>query len=998
MTKEELKQYIDQNVYENQDGDITGEALNDVLKAIVDDGGTKVEANPTGEATTPLTKIKIGETNYNIPQTDTSNLATKQELQQGLSGKQDTIADLQQIRTRADEGHTAVQPSELEEAIDAVNPFAGAVEATDAERLQALANISNQEAGYDSSDPPAFTGKMGYVVLQPEKAGDVTTTFAAQIANKPNTIFEIRDVFDLGGTQETPVSVTIPANCTLKFNGGIIKNCSILFQNTEISENAVFKNVSIGVGSTIRGNVYARCFSSLENDTINLNYLLNSGADNIYLEAVKYHITSNFSVPTNETQDGYEKYNMSGWKFGILLNNVKSNIHWNNAILEQNTTDSDDDGILCLKTCSDLDISNLTIIGEKLKHEGNTGQWNHGISVLWDCHDIRIHDCEIRENYGDGICLVNNSAITSTGDAAETEKAIKSEWRAKNIYIYDNIFGNTIRNNISVICGKNIHIFNNTFNRIDNSKDGQDNSIITDCGARLFVDVEANYNWQKQDDIVIRGNYMYSNEVAVLSTTGGISVKALSANNNIIVDGNVIKNCWYYAISVGTNLNGGNINVTNNKIDTVSKYGAFCLYGAPDKITVSDNVISNANVGDFNANGGSDYYIIRNTSFYNHIGTSNTENSRVINGIFENCTFSKMRNLQLKNVKFLSCTFNNVSDITFDILTTYAQEAAGPDIIDNCSFNGSYYNGNGNDIRFITLNSTRGLQFNNSNINNVIVNYQLIYSSVGTGSSPINITLNNVKIHGCNSLLLSTGSSTTTSVLLRDVVVENINSKNVMSGKGCFVVVESSNANTTFAARNLSVDFSSFIDSTSVDNNLFYFENKSGASLRFSHIKVTSAEDRILTILQRNFNTGKINSLRINENIVFGIFSNTSSNRFNATQLGNGVLFFDTTLNKLITTNNGTWTNMDGTPLVNYTITKSTNNITIDNTETSIEGNKTYIATLKPNDGYTLTGATVTVTMGGDDVTSFVYNSSTGVIYIPSVTGNIVITATANQI
>ena len=46
MNKEELKQYIDDNIYENQDGEITGEGLNAVLKAIVDDGGTEVEANP----------------------------------------------------------------------------------------------------------------------------------------------------------------------------------------------------------------------------------------------------------------------------------------------------------------------------------------------------------------------------------------------------------------------------------------------------------------------------------------------------------------------------------------------------------------------------------------------------------------------------------------------------------------------------------------------------------------------------------------------------------------------------------------------------------------------------------------------------------------------------------------------------------------------------------------------------------------------------------------
>ena len=61
MTKEELKQYIDDNIYENQDGDITGESLNEVLKAIVDDAGTKVEANPTGTPTETMQTIKIGE-------------------------------------------------------------------------------------------------------------------------------------------------------------------------------------------------------------------------------------------------------------------------------------------------------------------------------------------------------------------------------------------------------------------------------------------------------------------------------------------------------------------------------------------------------------------------------------------------------------------------------------------------------------------------------------------------------------------------------------------------------------------------------------------------------------------------------------------------------------------------------------------------------------------------------------------------------------------------
>ena len=68
MTKEELKQYIDDNIYENVDGDISGDSLNEVLKAIVDDSGTKVEANPDGGGKPSiLRRIKIDDEIYEAP-------------------------------------------------------------------------------------------------------------------------------------------------------------------------------------------------------------------------------------------------------------------------------------------------------------------------------------------------------------------------------------------------------------------------------------------------------------------------------------------------------------------------------------------------------------------------------------------------------------------------------------------------------------------------------------------------------------------------------------------------------------------------------------------------------------------------------------------------------------------------------------------------------------------------------------------------------------------
>ena len=82
------------------------------------------------------------------------------------------------------------------------------------------------------------------------------------------------------------------------------------------------------------------------------------------------------------------------------------------------------------------------------------------------------------------------------------------------------------------------------------------------------------------------------------------------------------------------------------------------------------------------------------------------------------------------------------------------------------------------------------------------------------------------------------------------------------------------------------------------------------------------------------------------------------------------------------------------TPTVKtYTITNTLTKCTNSNSNTSVAENTSYITTITPNSGYELN--TVTVTMGGADVTSTVYNN--GKITINAVTGNIVITAVAKE-
>lgn len=77
--------------------------------------------------------------------------------------------------------------------------------------------------------------------------------------------------------------------------------------------------------------------------------------------------------------------------------------------------------------------------------------------------------------------------------------------------------------------------------------------------------------------------------------------------------------------------------------------------------------------------------------------------------------------------------------------------------------------------------------------------------------------------------------------------------------------------------------------------------------------------------------------------------------------------------------------------IVTYTITNNLTNVSTDNPVTTVNENSGYTANLTADTEYTIDS--VTVTMGGIDITSTAY--SNGIITIDSVTGNVIITASA---
>ena len=78
-----------------------------------------------------------------------------------------------------------------------------------------------------------------------------------------------------------------------------------------------------------------------------------------------------------------------------------------------------------------------------------------------------------------------------------------------------------------------------------------------------------------------------------------------------------------------------------------------------------------------------------------------------------------------------------------------------------------------------------------------------------------------------------------------------------------------------------------------------------------------------------------------------------------------------------------------------YTVTQTLSHATSSNSAAKVTKNTSYTTTLTADTGYVL--ATPTVTMGGTDVTSTAWDSSTSKVTITSVTGNIVITETATE-
>ncbi len=153
---------------------------------------------------------------------------------------------------------------------------------------------------YNAQNPDG----MGFVILRKDK------TFAEQIADKPNTIFEIRYDFDLGAsTFENPTA--IPANCELRFNGGSLSNGCVMLNNTLISGVGLI-DVSCAGGKLANTRVSAELFGIADNPTTAIqkaiDFIAATSGCILSIPCGDYTITDTITLKDNVILEGSGMY------------------------------------------------------------------------------------------------------------------------------------------------------------------------------------------------------------------------------------------------------------------------------------------------------------------------------------------------------------------------------------------------------------------------------------------------------------------------------------------------------------------------------------------------------------------------------------------------------------------------------------------------------------------------------------------------------------------
>lgn len=230
--------------------------------------------------------------------------------------------------------------------------------------------------------------------------------------NNENTIYNVKCDIDLNGEK-----ITLPSGCVLKFDGGSIRNGSIVGNHTQIiaQKLTIFDSVSIE-GTWDVPEITSDWFAcKKDNDLVQAFNLLSEEIPN--------------TITVENREDDYWVDCKVGGSFinpvGIL--NLKSNTRCIiNGTIRQRGHHSNHIHLISLDRVENVVLEgNGTIYGEKILHDytnvvpilpsdedykKNTQENNHIINV-YKCKKVRISGLTLKDATGDGIDILNYNEI-----------------------------------------------------------------------------------------------------------------------------------------------------------------------------------------------------------------------------------------------------------------------------------------------------------------------------------------------------------------------------------------------------------------------------------------------------------------------------------------------------------------------------------------------------------------------------------------------------------
>ena len=286
-------------------------------------------------------------------------------------------------------------------------------------------------------NPSEFSGK-GYKVLEKniQTVGGVKKNILTAIMlSEANTIYEIRYDFDLNGE-----TIEMQEGCTLKFNGGSLKNGILKGRDTSIisKPQQIFSCVLIE-GTWSITDIYSAWFDfvsqngdSKYDNTDNLVSLFALTSEkcnnNVFINSGNFWINAN-------NDDIYR----------IML---KSNTHvFNSATIHVFGSNKQQYYLFYAENKQNIVFEGGELIGDIDSHIGTGGELYHGLCIR-SCINIIIKDAKFSNFWGDGIDLIKDG-----------EKGIHN----KNIRIDNIICDNNRRQGMSIEDGVNIFVSNSLF-------------------------------------------------------------------------------------------------------------------------------------------------------------------------------------------------------------------------------------------------------------------------------------------------------------------------------------------------------------------------------------------------------------------------------------------------------------------------------------------------------------------------------------------------------